>query len=377
MESTNPFNPDKVVSPEQFLGREVQLEKMQQLIETKSNILLYGNRRYGKTALIKKCFSVQSNVLCIYIDVMEVTDAMHFARLLFNGVQHALPFHLRNTLEKMSRWFSKMSFKVGPNKAGDSLVFSPDMQDMGFEESLEVTFSGITRFITDNSEYTHCVIAIDEFQQVSQIKEEKVDAILRKISQVSEEVSFIFSGSKKNLLRAMMMSPDAPFYQMVTPIYIEGIEEERLHKYCNELLQAEIDEDAFQILYQWMRGTTKLILTVCRDLWWKQASTYSLIDIRETVEDMINLYGDTYNDLITGLTPLQRKALLIIQMAKCDGVFNSKLLNEFNITKQSLNQVLEKFIKNDVVSKHAQGEYVINDTLFALWIEMNLIEGDR
>ena len=49
----NPFRIDKIVPPDDFCGRADEISRLSTLIEGKANVIIFGDRRYGKTSLIQ------------------------------------------------------------------------------------------------------------------------------------------------------------------------------------------------------------------------------------------------------------------------------------------------------------------------------------
>ena len=76
----------------------------------------------------------------------------------------------------------------------------PVVTALKFEELLEDFFESIYTISKDKK----IVIAIDEFQQISTIKEKKIDALFRKYVQDkrSKNISYIFLGSVQDSVSA-------------------------------------------------------------------------------------------------------------------------------------------------------------------------------
>ena len=57
-----------------------------------------------------------------------------------------------------------------------------------------------------------CIVAFDEFQQISKYPEKNIEALLRSHIQHLSNVHFIFSGSGCHLVTEMFLSSARPFY---------------------------------------------------------------------------------------------------------------------------------------------------------------------
>ena len=86
------------------------------------------------------------------------------------------------------------------------------------------------------------IIAIDEFQRITDYPEKRVEAFLRSHIQHLNNVTFIFSGSKSSLLQAMFSNYNHTFYvqYLFNTIWGNGIEE--INTTVLQELQSEIIE---------------------------------------------------------------------------------------------------------------------------------------
>ena len=294
----NPFRIDKIVSPDDFCGRVDEINRLSTLIEGKANVIIYGDRRYGKTSLIQKVFAdLPSTILPIYLDIYSAVDEMDFAALLYKAVEEATPTTLRKQSGKLMKLFTSIDgVSFSPTKSGESFSMKPSFQTQDFKQLLASAFDLIDQYC-QFSQCTHAVIAFDEFQQVAEIKHVKIDAMLRAISQSNPNVSFIFSGSKKSMLKALLSAPKQPWYGMTTPISVEGIDLSLLQAYCEEKLDGKFGDYAFTWLYETLRGQTRLILQTCFDFYANKVFSPSMDDA-----------VDAINRMVTSIRPILQKS---------------------------------------------------------------------
>lgn len=368
----NPFNYDKLAELDAFCGRERELEKLLDITANRNNVLMYGERRYGKSSLILKAFSkMPKTVFTAYVDLYDIVDERDFALKLYRGVVDAMPFSIEEKLKSLAELFNRVRFVATPNRAGDSILFQPEIRDRTFDELIEDVFEAITR-LCERKSFTHAVIALDEFQQIGEIKKVKIDAKLRSISQGHAQVCFIFSGSKKNMLRNLVSSTSRPLHGMTTTIAVKGIELPVIRAYCEQRLDGRFENGAFEHLYERVRGQTRLMLQVCFRLYSDNLAVYTAEDVNRVLTGLIEDYDDEYRSLMMGLAGRQRKAIRAIALSGGEAVFSQPILDEINLGAQGLNAALEKLLEHDVVDKVDEGKYVICDVMFHLWASSQL-----
>lgn len=82
-----------------------------------------------------------------------------------------------------------------------------------------------------------CVVAIDEFQQISGFEEKNIEALLRTKIQQCKQTMFIFSGSRRHLMSNMFNSSSKPFYQSAISIGLEPIPIDIYVEFANRLFE--------------------------------------------------------------------------------------------------------------------------------------------
>jgi uncharacterized protein len=365
----NPFKFDKIAAPSDFCGREAELERLTTLITNKANVMLYGDRRYGKTSLIQKSFELlPDSILAVYVDLYSIVDEIDFAYELYTAVEASTPNSLRKQAGRFLDLLSRVKgvdFK--PSPSGDSFSMKPSIQSKNFDELLNSAVSLIEAYC-EQSDCSHAVVVFDEFQQIADIKSVKIDAKLRGISQSNESVSFVFSGSKKSILTQLINAPKQPWHGMTTPISVQGIEVDVLKSYCEERLRGKFEPHAFEWLYSLFRGQTRLILHTCFYLYSEGNREPLLTDCQRIVDELIASYDDEFRDKFTMYSLRHKKALRAVSYASEGQVFSAANLERNNITKQALNQAITALEKQDELSKVSEGRYILNNILFSLWL---------
>ncbi|WP_191603783.1 AAA family ATPase [Marinomonas algicola] len=365
----NPFTPDKVTNVDDFCGREKELKNLLNLISAKSNVMLYGDRRYGKTSLIRKAFSeLSGNVLPVYVDIYDAVDELDFVKKLYTSITLVTPKKLKEQAGEWLRILGRIKgVEFQPSKSGDGFSFKPTFTSLDFDELLQSAITLIDNYC-EHSDCSHAVIAFDEFQQVAEMKNVKIDAKLRQISQDNSNVSFIFSGSKKTILRDLLNSPTQPWHGMTTPIPIKGIELSDLKLFCEKRLGGSFEFSAFENLYEVFRGQTRLILQACFYLFSDQIINPKISDVERVIKNQVNAYDDEFRDKFLKYSPRQKKALKAVAKMKAGSLFSASNLKELNMSKQALNQAILSLEKVDDIQKQSEGIYIVSNITFSLWL---------
>lgn len=361
----NPFQFERIPGPEDFCGRETETQKLTQLIMDGKNVVLFGDRRYGKTSLIDHVFrQLPEARLHAFADLFDCTDGQDVAIHIYQAVYDALPFSLERKIKEMKGVFSRVNLGVELTSAGSARV-TPNLLTRDFEDLMQDALLG-AEHLCEKLDKT-LVIALDEFQQVAEIKDKRVDALLRTYMQRMHRVSFIFSGSKKSILSNLFIDKSRPLYGMATSISIGGIEVATLKQYCSERLGQPFEEGAFEALYDQVRGQTKLILQVC---YWLYADQKDLNpeSVQAVLDMVIQEKNEEFKLLFASYTSQQKKAIKAIGRYDGKGLYQQDRLSQLGLTRQSLYQILNRLVEVGDVVRIDDDRYAMADVHFHLWV---------
>lgn len=370
----NPFNFDKLAKADAFCGRQEELKKLNEIVLNKNNLVMFGERRYGKSSLIKKAFDeFPDTVLPVYVDIYRAVDQFDVAIAIYNAVIDALPFSLEEKIKAIPKLFSRLNVSITPSRSGESLSFKPQIEERTFKEVIDDTFSAITA-VCQKQGFSHAVIAIDEFQQVTKINSVKIDAVLREISQNNEHVCFIFSGSKKNMLRKLLNDKSAPWYGMTTPLNVKGIERDAFFKYCSSRLDGKMPKEVFMHLFDICHGQTRLILQICARLYADQLESVSADDVDRVLRAVIDDYDDEYRHFYMNLPARQRNAVMAVGLSEGSNIYSNQILKELRINKQALLKALNALEDAEEIVKTGEGSYRFYELILGLWVKHVLVQ---
>jgi hypothetical protein len=115
-------------------------------------------------------------------------------------------------------------------------------------------------------------IVLDEFQQVLEYPESRIENLLRPIVQENPQITFIFSGSDKHMMETMFSNPTRPFFQSVELMYLGPIVTENYLEFIKNHFNAagfNISEATINQLLNWCRHHTYYVQHFCNRLFAK------------------------------------------------------------------------------------------------------------
>ena len=215
----NPFEYGSAVSGNAFYDRDEVKRAILNVIDGGNNVLIYGPRRYGKSSLVAQMFGELSakGVRCVSVDMMEIRSLDVFVRRYAQLVYRALA-PAEGALRRLSGVFRSLRPSLSIDESGApslSLSFAANsVSDLELAEVLD-----LPERLADGRQV---VIALDEFQEVSRLLRGKAfERMMRARIQHHHQVSYVFLGSRKHMLRRMFTARKEPFYNSSETFLLE------------------------------------------------------------------------------------------------------------------------------------------------------------
>jgi hypothetical protein len=326
----------------------------------------------GKTGLIQHCFhtkEIKQNYYPFFIDIYATGSLKEFIYVLGKQIFEALKPRRKQFLEI----FFQTVTSLRPAYKLDSLTGTP-VFDIGIGEIRQPEFSLGQIFAYLESADKPCIVAIDEFQQISKYPEKNIEAILRTHIQQCRNTSFIFSGSLRHIMINMFFSVSRPFYQSVSLLNLPAIDVDRyilfIQKHFKKAGKKISDENIRQI-YNLFEGHTWYIHNVFNRL-------YSFLDeneeasseiINHCLRNTISLYETMFQGILS-LLPERQKELLyaIAKEGKASEITSAAFIKKHSLLSSSSVQTATKqLLEKELITKE-NNIYQIYDRFFGLWL---------
>ncbi len=361
-----PFPFETIAPKEYFYGRQKELDELKSHIKNSTNVLLFSKRRMGKSTLIKNLFKeIEKDYTVIYVDIYNIITAEDFGNLLLNAITKSQKGDIKTAMQKLSKFFKKT--RVEP-------TFDPQTGEMGiravasslsFDELMEDSFSALFKLASEKN----VVLAIDEFQQIADIKDIKIDAILRKYMQEAHNISYIFLGSKRNILNSLF-AYKSPLYSMATPMSLKELELDDIYNYSKNYL--DISKEVVEYIYNLSAKETKLIQMILHRIYINKDSIEKIDEnlVDKVVDTILISKNDHYKMLFEFFSTNQKKAFKLLSKYSKE-LFSEKVLQEENISRPSMQSSLNQLFAKEFIDRE-DGDYFIPDRAFELWAKKEL-----
>lgn len=275
----------------------------------------------GKTGLVRHCFQfpeIKQNYYTFFIDIYDSRS-------------------LRDLVFALSKEILGKSGQLG------------DIQDPSN------TLDEIFRYLEKADK--PCLVAIDEFQQITEYAGGNVEATLRTYVQHCNNARFIFAGSQRHVMGNMFLTASRPFYQSVSMMHLESIPLEEYATFARrhfEQAGKNVEEGVVEEIYQRFEGVTWYIQKVLNALF-DMTAERGVCDVKmvpEAIRQIIDSFRYTYSEILFRLPEKQKELLIAItKEGKAKAITSGAFIKKYKLASaSSVQSALKGLLEKEFVT---------------------------
>ena len=369
----NPFIVTGKIKPEYFCDRVEEAERLTRcILSGGENMVIISPRRLGKTGLINFCFEkpeVKEAVTTIYIDILRTSSLQELVFMLGRSVFKTLGSRSQNMMKNLVTTLRSIRGSFGYDPIQNTPTFDIKLGDIvNPVYTLEEIFACLEQ--ADQ----RCVVAIDEFQQIVNYPDKKVEALLRTHIQQSSNANFIFAGSERHIMGKMFLDYARPFYQSASIMTLEPISEDKYAEFVNKHFAANglsVTPEAITTAYHTMKGNTYYIQKTFREAFSLslEGKTCDQQMVQTIINNMIQESSHKYSETMARLSLPQKELLMAIaDEGRAQRVTSGQFIKRHKLlSASSVQSAMRKLMEYGIVTSE-NGSYYIEDQLLNLWL---------
>ncbi|WP_455621777.1 AAA family ATPase [Parabacteroides sp.] len=367
----NPFITSGYISADYFCDREAESKQLIREIVNGNNLAIISTRRMGKTGLIQHCFhskELSKEYYTFFVDIYATKSLRDFI------------FSLSKVILESLKPFGKKAVEIFINsvlslQAGISYDFTgtPSFNiQLGDIQNSMATLEEIFKYLSKADK--PCIVAIDEFQQITNYSEKNVEALLRTHIQHCNNAQFIFAGSQRHTMGNMFLSASRPFYQSVSMMHLESIAIEKYIDFArNHFKKADrtITPETIRIVYERFDGVTWYVQKTLNVLFafTPVGATCDESMVEPAIASVVDSYRFNYQETLFRLPERQKELLVAIaKEGNAKSITSGEFVKRYSLTSPSSVQAAVKgLLEKDFITLF-NGCYSIYDKLFEIWL---------
>lgn len=370
----NPFITSGYVSADYFCDRRQESERLVREVINGNNLALVSTRRMGKTGLIRHCFQfpeIKQNYYTFFIDIYDSRSlrdlVFALSKEILEGLKPIGKKALQSFWESMKSLQASISFDVNG---------MPSLNlGLGDIQNPSNTLDEIFRYLEKANK--PCLVAIDEFQQITGYAEGNVEATLRTYVQHCNNARFIFAGSQRHVMGNMFLTASRPFYQSVSMMHLESIPLGEYVAFARrhfEQAGKSIEEGVVEEIYQRFEGVTWYIQKVLNALF-DMTAEQGVCDVKmvpEAIRQIIDSFRYTYSEILFRLPEKQKELLIAItKEGKAKAITSGTFIKKYKLASaSSVQSALKGLLEKEFVTLE-MGVYQIYDRFLGIWLKEN------
>ena len=354
-EPFNPFVINTYQGKEYFCDRENDLKTLISHIENDRNVVLYAWR-----------LETSKDYETLYIDLLATQNIAEAIQAISSSIYEKYG----KTSSGLSASIQKLLASIGATISFNAISGTPELM-LGINkfEQPSQSLSALGEFLLSRKK--RIVIAIDEFQQITDYEGTNAEAIFRAWVQQIPEVRFIFSGSHRALMEAMFTEKKRPFYQSSM---LESLQPITLEAYTDFITQhfqdskKTIEPVSIEKIYTWSRGQTYTVQLVCNHLF----ANYKKVtdaDVDTVFNQILVQQQAIYANFQKMLTRVQWTVFRAIAKEEpLQNPLSKDFLTKHNLGAAStVSTALKALERLELVVKD-EGNYLVHEVQLARWM---------
>jgi AAA+ ATPase superfamily predicted ATPase len=370
----NPFVvTERYAGKEYFCDREKETKELVSNVINRRNTVLISLRRMGKSGLISHLYhqdNLKGGYECFFIDIYDTTSIDDFVFLLSKEVVSRLQPQGMKFIEKFLSIVNsvKVVFTSDPLTGLPSVEMS--MQDI---KNPVKTLEQIFAFLESSPK--PCVVAIDEFQQISDYPEGKKHiSTLRTLVQSCLNTRFIFAGSNRRMMSELFHSPSEPFFMSCSPIYLEPIDKEEYLNFVSGHFFTSgksITRECIEYVYDKFEGHTWFMQYVFNRMFdmttEDEPATKTMVE--SAIDYILSLFAPMFKELFVRMSERQKSLLIAVSKdGHVDTPTGEAFISRYSLKSASSVQGAMKALLQDETISFYNGTYFITNRFFSLWL---------
>jgi AAA+ ATPase superfamily predicted ATPase len=359
----NPFKYGIEVTGDDFVDREKELAELREELLSGKSVVLYSQRRLGKSSLLKELFRrMRGDAILVYVKLYGTESREAFARKIAEGV-------ITNAYRKVDRMREALGFlrELRPN-----LVLMSD-GEVRLELGRRVVARGLEEVLDFPEQIAEkrgmrLIVAFDEFQEIGLFDGSELEKLMKAKFEEHKHTAYVFAGSKRHLLHEIFTDESRPLFKFARPMELGNITKEEFSKFISIKFRStngSIAKEAIDRVLEFTDGHPYFTQQLCHELWYlaKKIDDTSVVD--RAIIAVLTHFGAEYEHIWDGLrSGTQRRLLLGMAREHEPNFFSTEFIVEYKLKTVAHVQKALKLLENKGLVEKGK----IADIFFAEWL---------
>jgi len=372
--SDKKYFPEGLALGETFLNRIEERTYLINRIKANKHSVLMAPRRYGKTSLVVKVAEEMKVSYCM-LDFLAAYSAEYVRDQIISEVGKlviAILPRMQKAKEKLLSIFKQMKPEISLGAFGQRLSLTLS-NNKPLQDITEVLLK-----LDETAGYfkKKAVIFMDEFQQISKLNNHhSIEAAIRHAVERSKNITYVFSGSNRQLLQQMFGDQGRPLYRLCQTINIDRMPATVYLEYLQHCAKMKwkslLSEEAIERIFINTELHPFYLNVLCQMLWERK---YPFL--ANEVDDIWHSYVVTQRHIISHdlveLSVNQRKMMMALAKKSAKEIQSVQFTTAIKISASSAQQALSVLMQKDLIYKNFLEEFAVLDPAVRYYLDVIL-----
>jgi hypothetical protein len=266
----------------------------------------------------------------------------------------------------------KPVFQPSEDGATFSLTVQPSSPGLIGIGLLEKTMEDLGNFLNATKKLVQ--ITFDEFQEITELRDPKIEGVLRTHIQM-HPASYFFVGSRRRLLLDMFVDRKRPFYQSAINYQLKRLPGDEFGDFIQRAFQDAGKECPDQILEDILHRS-------CRHPYYTQKLSFFVFessgelvekqDLHEAFDRFLNAESFVFESILQGLAPQQIALLKALAREPANSIMSNRYMQAHQLKSVGgVQAAVKKMIQLDLIEKDGQKIWKLVDPILSYWLLAN------
>ena len=320
------------VEGENFCDRPDLSKSLSNYIESGQNLVIQGERRIGKTSLVKETVTSMGGWSLLYADFMGVRSVPDVC----NRIADALA-RFDSSDSFMRKIFAAL-VHLRPVATIDAMTGLPTISVDARASADPSSLNAVMNAIESHVKGRRVCVVFDEFQDILDVKDgEQMLSIMRGRIQFMSRTSFVFLGSARNAMMGIFMSPKSPFYKSAAVFDVGNIPDDDFFGFAKERFSTgrrRLPRGLFDKILGFVNRTSGDVQELCDAIWQASEPGDTLDDphFERGLQFVFDRENGAYAVFIKPLTDIQLRVLKALAVQGGEHPLSNAFLDEARLT---------------------------------------------
>lgn len=208
------------MSGKDFVDREVELNQLFKEVSSGKSVVIYSDRRMGKSSLLAELSRIHSKQLVFArIDLYGMTEKRQLLKAIIEETSKSALGPIKRMTSELVDLARSMKLGLSLSTRGEVTVHLSETERQSEEPDVLLDFPEKVFRRAGH----RVVIVFDEFQEIANFGGVALLKLMRSKFQMHTRTSYIFSGSRRHLLHEIFEEREGAFFKFARPLELGPI----------------------------------------------------------------------------------------------------------------------------------------------------------